>query len=118
MRKAVRTDVARSVATHLISTEVAMDETLVKMMALVGVIVEGRLKANLPMACANDAVHAINRCATLMSEARTGLIDAHGMLAAAKNEVGLREVSFGDMMGCPGEILPTTSAVIPLRRQL
>lgn len=101
MRKAVRTKVAQNVADHLIPAEIALDEAMLSVAALTNAVISGRLEANLSAVTAHEAISRIGKVTVLLAQARGELVDAHSHLAQAKIDIGLREVSFGAMGGCP-----------------
>jgi hypothetical protein len=101
MRKILRTQAARDVANRLIPAETAVDEALAKVAELTSAMVKARLSANLSASCGQEAMIRVQSVSALLFEARSGMLDAHASLAETQRQIGLREVSYGDLMGCP-----------------
>lgn len=101
MKKAIRTQAAQHVANHLIPAETALDHALMSVAALTSALVTARLDASLSASTGHEAFTHIGTATTLLTQARSELIHAHKDLAQAKIDIGLREVSFGNLMGCP-----------------
>lgn len=114
MRKTVRIQAAQHVANHLIPAETALDHALMSVALLTTAVVTARLDANLSAITGHQAIARIGQVTTLLTQARTELVHAHEDLAQAKINIGLRETSFGDLMGCPPAASSNDSNVVPI----
>jgi hypothetical protein len=114
MRKVVRTRAAQQVANQLIPTETALDEALSNVVRLIGTTIDARIDASLPVSCAHKAIVGMNAVASLITQARTELVEVHAELALTKTQIGLREVSFGGLGGCPPMNVETQSNVVSI----
>jgi hypothetical protein len=94
--------VAEQLATHLFTTEEAIDTTLALMGDLIAAMPRARLEAGIAAGVGQQAVDHVLEAASGMAHARRSLIAAHGALAVAKDQVGLRRVTLvggGDKSG-------------------
>jgi hypothetical protein len=85
--------VAEQLAGHLFTTEEAVDTTLALMGDLIAAMPRARLEAGLAAGIGQLAVDHVLEAATGMAHVRRSLIAAHGALAEAKDQVGLRRVT-------------------------
>lgn len=92
---------ARAVAEQLIATEIQLDMAIVASAQLIQSVVSTRLDNKLAMSVGHDAIAKMCRTSNILIDARSELIDAHASMRIAQTRVGLREVSFGDLDGCP-----------------
>lgn len=85
--------VAEQLASHLFTTEQAVDNTLALMGDLIAALPRARLEAGLAAGVGQDAVDQVLEAASGMAQVRRALIAAHQSLAEAKDQVGLRRVT-------------------------
>jgi len=85
--------VAEQLAGQLFTTEEAVDTTLALMGDLIAAMPRARLEAGLAAGVGQQAVDHVLEAASGMAHARRSLIAAHGALAEAKDQVGLRRVT-------------------------
>ncbi len=85
--------VADRLASHLFTTEEAVDTTLALMGDLIAALPRARLEAGLGAGVGQQAVDRVLEAASGMAHARRSLIAAHEALADAKNQIGLRRVT-------------------------
>lgn len=85
--------VAEQLAGQLFTTEEAVDTTLALMGDLIAAMPRARLEAGLGAGVGQLAVDHVLEAASGMAHARRSLIAAHGALAEAKDQVGLRRVT-------------------------
>ncbi|CAN5489585.1 hypothetical protein BH10PSE4_BH10PSE4_20730 [soil metagenome] len=84
---------AETLATHLFSTEEAVDNTLALMGDLIAAMPRARLQARVAAGVGQVAVDHVMEAATALAGARRSLVAAHGALNDAKDQVGLRRVT-------------------------
>jgi len=92
---------AKSVADCLFEFENALDEALALGSALSSRIVTARLEARLSAVLGQDAIEGAVRTLSLLGDARRELVGTHHHLKACADKIGLREVSFGDLLKPP-----------------
>jgi hypothetical protein len=92
---------ARAVAKQLIATEIQVDMAIAASAQLIQSTVNTRLENRLSASIGHDAIAKMCRTSSMLVDARAELIDAHASMRIAQTRVGLREVSFGDLDGCP-----------------
>lgn len=90
-----RVTIAQDIAKHLADAERANDMALVATAKLAAVMLEARLELNLAAMIGKDAFEAVAATFEHQGRSRRRLVDAHEALAAAKDDVGLREVAIG-----------------------
>lgn len=100
--------VAEQLASHLFTTEEAVDTTLALMGDLIAAMPRARLEAGLAAGVGQQAVDHVLEAASGMAHARRSLIAAHGALAEAKDQVGLRRVTLVGGGDKPGDDVPRT----------
>ena len=100
MRKA-RMQAAQSVADELTPAETVIDEALARVASLTCAMATARVEASLSPMCREAAFVRVYAASALLFEARSALLDTNRELAVTQKEIGLHEVSFGDLMGCP-----------------
>lgn len=92
---------AKSVADCLIEFENALDEAFALGSALSSRIVTARLEARLSAVIGQDAIEGAVRTLALLGDARRELVGTHHHLKTCADQIGLREVSFGDLLKPP-----------------
>jgi hypothetical protein len=92
-----RITAARSVADRLFEFEKALDDAFALGSHLSSRIVTARIEARLSAVLGQDAIDGVVRTLMLMADARRELIGTHHHLKALADEIGLREVSWGDL---------------------
>jgi hypothetical protein len=97
---------ARSVADCLNAFENALDEAVALGSALSSQIVRARLEARLSAVIGQDAIEGALRTLTLLGDARRELVGTHHHLKSCADQIGLREVSFGDLLKPPSSAAP------------
>ena len=85
--------VAEQLASQLFNTEEAVDTTLALMGDLIAAMPRARLEAGVSAGVGQQAVDHVLEAASGMAHVRRSLIAAHGALAVAKDQVGLRRVT-------------------------
>ncbi len=94
---------ANKVAEQLFQTEVAIDGALGKIAGLAGMLPAARMESNISAVVGQGAFESIARSLTALTEARREIVDTHHRLVEMQNDVGLRNVSFGDVEKPPKE---------------
>ena len=115
MRKFIRTRAAQKVVDRLIPSEAAVEEALANVTKLLSASIEARMEAQLPISTGRQAINGMSSVVSLITRAREELIIVHEELAETKILIGLREVSYGDLAGCPpvkGEKLSLVSEAV------
>ena len=91
-----RRQAADQIATGLFEAEAAVSEALRKVAALVGAVEDARTSANLSLVVGSAAgLRTINSLMAL-GTAKQELVLAHGEFDAARKQIGLGAVAFGD----------------------
>ncbi len=114
MRKQ-RIEAATNVASHLIEAERAMDEALAKVALLTAAMSTSRLSANVSAVTGHEAFIRVTTATQFIGQARSELARSHIDLNAVKTELGMRELSFGGLMGCPEHAVEADTSVVKLR---
>jgi hypothetical protein len=84
---------AQNLATHLFTTEDAVDNTLALMGDLIAAMPRARLQARVAAGVGQEAVDHVLEAASALAGARRSLVAAHGALNDAKDQIGLRRVT-------------------------
>ena len=92
---------AEMVVEHLGPAEEDVDNAISSLMALSVAMMSAINSAKLPHVLAQGAFDSLGEAVALMFQARSKVIDTHHRLNAAKDEIGLRAVSFGTWQSCP-----------------
>lgn len=92
---------ANQVAEQLFETEAAIDHALGKIAGLAGLLPTARMEANISAVVGQAAFESIARSLTALTDARREIVDTHRNLTEMKDQVGLRQVSFGDTLKPP-----------------
>ncbi|PVM90829.1 hypothetical protein DDF62_08440 [Caulobacter radicis] len=85
--------VAEHLATRLFTAEEAVDNTLAAMGELIAAMPRARLQARVAAGVGQQAVDHVMEAASGLADVRRSLIAAHGALADAKDQIGLRRVT-------------------------
>ena len=110
MRKE-RMEAAQSVADSLFAFEKALDDALALGSGLSARIVLARQEARLSAVFGQDAIDGVVRTLTAIAGARRELVGTHHHLKSWANDIGLREVAWGDLVKPP-----TTQDDVPERQ--
>jgi hypothetical protein len=100
MRKQ-RLAAARSVAESLFAFEQALDRTFALGAGLSSGIVNARMDAGISAVIGQDAIDGAIKTLALIADARRELVSTHHQLKAFADNIGLREVSWGDLVKPP-----------------
>ncbi|GEM_PF-1032201 len=85
--------VAEHLANRLFTAEEAVDNTLAAMGELIAAMPRARLEARVAAGVGQQAVDHVMEAASGLADVRRSLIAAHGALADAKDQIGLRRVT-------------------------
>lgn len=96
-----RHNAAQIVADHLIAAELAIDEAIARTAALNAAMPEARREAALAAEVGHEALEHSSASFQRLVEARSMIVKAHSDLAATRDQIGLRTVSFGSLYGKP-----------------
>lgn len=96
-----RIEVARNVARQINLTERKIDKALADSADLIKSIVEGRVKAKLPVSAGSDALLKIGRSVQMMTEVRGLMVEAHAHLADDQRDLNIPVTASGDLWECP-----------------
>ena len=107
MRKE-RLTAAQSVADCLFDFEKALDDAFALGSNLSSRIVTARLEARVSAVLGQDAIDGAVRTLTLLAQARRELVDTHHHLKGFADQIGLREVAWGDLVKPPKAELEAT----------
>ena len=88
--------IADQVAASLFEAEAAIDVALAKTARLAGVMPGLRADAGLSALIGQDAVERASEAITALASARRAIVETHKELDAAKTQIGLGAVMFGD----------------------
>ena len=94
-----RREVGQGIADRLMAAEHAIDLAIARTADLTGYMPSVRAEANLACEVGQEALeHAVASFSALV-KARASMIASHRQLAVTKDEIGLRTVSFGGLVG-------------------
>ena len=96
-----RTAAARRVADELLPAETELDDAILHASRLAIAVIEGRRMARLPLDTGQEGLAFMSRATAKLIDARGDLMAAHVALREAKDQIGLRAVSFGDIHESP-----------------
>lgn len=107
--RAQRQMIASSVAERLFAAETALDLAAARIAELTAALPLARLDARLAASVGQDALCNSAAAMMLIAQTREKVIAAHANLKQASDDIGLREVSYGDLLkvhaaGAPGDI--------------
>lgn len=106
-----RLSAAQAVAAELFPTEQHVDDAIVRASKLAIALIEGRRQAKLPITAGQDGLNHIIVAAGKLVEAREQMGAAHSALRVTQDDIGLRNISFGDLWDCPPN--PNKKAELP-----
>lgn len=98
-----RRAVAQDVADRLFAAEQAIDVAIAKTAELTGYMPTARVEAGLACEVGQEALEYAAESFSTLVRARAQIIASHRELNAAKDNIGLRTVSFGGGVGKPFE---------------
>jgi hypothetical protein len=108
---AKRRNAAQAVIDRLIAAENGIDDALSLAADLTGFMPKARMSADLAAEVGHEAIaHAHQACQHLVL-ARAAMVQTHQKLAEVRDEIGLKTVSFGGLMGKPKAALRHLIAV-------
>lgn len=88
---------AMKVAESLFAAEEAIDAALACVAELNGTLVTARIEAKLSAVVGQDAFEGAASAFAALARARCDIVETHNRLSETKVQVGLREVSIGDV---------------------
>jgi hypothetical protein len=109
MRKE-RLAAAQSVADRLFAFEKAMDDAFALGSDLSSRIVLARQEAGLSAVFGQDAIDGVVRTLTALAGARREMVGTHHDLKAWADDIGLKEVGWGDLVKPPKAVLAEAGA--------
>jgi len=92
---------ARKVAANLFALEEALDIALAQAGGLAAVLPAARAEARVSAVVGQDAIGSTAEALALLVQARAKVIEAHHHLQETRVQLGLREVSVGDLLPKP-----------------
>lgn len=96
-----RTMIANSVAERLLAAEAALDLAAARIGELNAALPLARLEARLGAAIGQNALHSSAAAVMLIAQTRAEIVATHINLRQASDDIGLREVSYGDLLKVP-----------------
>ncbi|VAV92256.1 hypothetical protein MNBD_ALPHA04-1947 [hydrothermal vent metagenome] len=90
-----RLDAAQQLASRLFETEKAIDEAISKMADLAGYMPVARNNAKIAAVVGQDAMSHAAQVLTTLIGARGEIVETHQLLAAARDQIGLRTTALG-----------------------
>lgn len=110
-----RQAVAQKVADRLFALEDAIDLALTRAAELNASMPEARGEARLPAMIGQDALDRAAETFTSLVQARRRVVETHRSLDQARVQMGLKEVSTGDLVPKPQVFEPNGQIAAPLR---
>lgn len=96
--RAQRQAIAQRVAKHLFAAEEAVDLAVARIAELNAALPLARLDASLAAAVGQDALIQSANALMLLTETRGRIVAAHASLKQASDDIGLAELSYGDLI--------------------
>ncbi len=96
-----RREIGQQVADRLFAAEDAIDAAIARTAELAGMIPSARSDAGLACEVGQEALEYAAESFSALIKARAQIIASHRELNAAKDQIGLRTVSFGGGVGKP-----------------
>lgn len=96
-----RLTAAQGVAKELFPAEEDLENALMRTSRMVIAVIEGRRSAKLPVTTGQVGLERATAAVTHLVAARAELGAAHAAFRETQIELGLREVSFGQLWECP-----------------
>ena len=103
--------VAQKLANKLFATEAAVDAAMAEAMDFLAGMAEARTEARMAATVGNEATAKIAEAISILAQARTAVVAAHGELADLKLRAGVRTKMIG-IMDKPPEGSSTPLAVL------
>ena len=108
-----RQELTRAVTAELIAIEKLLDEAQVRQAALVGITVEGRRAAKLPLDAAEDALALVATASVELVAVRKNIHAAHYAFRDVRDRMGVKVEAFGDYGDTPRTYEPAGQAARP-----
>lgn len=112
-----KTEIARTMATHLLATEEAIDAAIACAAGLVGYMPVARKEARVSASVGQPAVEQAIASMAMLSEARRRIVEAHASLADSSRQARIPAQNFGGFVDKPAyhtavgpQIVPTVKA--------
>ncbi|WP_068093629.1 hypothetical protein [Novosphingobium rosa] len=102
--RAQRQAIAHSVAARLFAAEEAIDLALARIAELNAALPLARLDARLAASIGQDAILTSASAMVLVAETRDKIVATHVNLKKASDDIGLAEVSYGDLLKVDGKL--------------
>jgi len=96
-----RLSAARKVASSLFALEEALDVALAQAAGLAAALPTARAEARVSAVVVQEAIGSTAEALSLLVQARAKVIEAHHHLQDTRVQMGLREVSVGDILPKP-----------------
>lgn len=109
----IRQAAAQKVADRLFALEDAIDTALTRAAELNASMPEARGEARLPAMVGQDAFDRAAETFSALVQARRSVVATHRSLDEARTQIGLREVSTGDMVPKPNPAAAPPLAIAP-----
>lgn len=103
-----RINAARQVANELLPAETELDNAILHASRTAIAVIEGRRAAKLPLDTGQEGLAFMSRATAKLIEARGDIMAAHVAFRDAKDQIGLRAVSFGDIYESPDKLAELT----------
>ncbi|NKJ02445.1 hypothetical protein [Novosphingobium sp. SG707] len=100
-----RLAIAQTVAQRLFAAETALDIALARIAELNAAIPLARLDGGISAIVGQEAILSSASAMMLVAETREKIVATHANLKQASDDIGLREVSYGDLVK-PGKVEP------------
>lgn len=97
----VKIDIARTVATHLIATEEAIDTAICCAAGLLGYMPVARQGASVSAAVGQPAFEQVIATMSMLGEARRRIVEAHQSLAESATQARIPAQNFGGFVDKP-----------------
>lgn len=110
--RAQRQAIARQVAERLFAAEAALDVAAARLAELTAALPLARLEARLSATIGQDAFRNSASAMMLIAKTREKIVVMHAFLKQANDDIGLREVSYGDLLKAP------SAQLAPVERHL
>jgi len=95
--RAQRQDIAKNVAERLFAAEAALDIAAARIAELNAALPLARMDARLAAAIGQDAFASSASAMRLVAKTRAKIVDTHASLKAASDDIGLSDLSYGDL---------------------
>lgn len=110
-----RQAVAQKVADRLFALETAIDLALMRAAEFNAAMPQARGEARLPAMIGQDALDRSAEAFASLVQARRRIVETHASLDQARLQIGLREVSSGDLVPKPPPYEEGGALAVPLR---